>query len=789
MECDSGMIEVRIRPMKELFFNEADSYGIYSAEVHSDDLENDVEVNGHGNISIKGVMPKLNMGEEYIVQIVEDKNGKYKGSYSLESIKKEKPITIADQKSFLETILTKNQIDNIFKVYSDGQDIVGMIETGEFEYSKVHGLGEKSFEKLRQKVLDNMDMSEVLAFCGKYGIKYPMIAKLVKQYKNPSIVIDKITMNPYILTEVKGVGFKKADEIAKAVGYSMTSPHRIDSALRHVITEENMNGHSYIGRKQLLNRAIDLLNITKGLIDERLDGEVDNILNVDDERFTKQNVYDSESYIAQRMTAFKTTSKKLFKTDELDKFLEDYCEKNDVELEEHQYQFFHDWNENNILFLVGGGGMGKSWLQRILLALIDKKNYRTALLAPTGKASKVMAGYTGRMASTIHRKAGIFDEDMDMVSLISEDIIIVDESSMCDIFILAKLFKAIENPNARILFVGDDFQLPSVGVGNFLYDVIHSECIKVSVLKKVFRQAEGGILDVATKVRNGESFLNDHAEGRMVFGRDCVFWLTDQAYVKDGVLKNYAKVIERFSQDEVVILTPTNKGALGTVLLNKEIQKIANPPSALKKEKAVGAKGYETIFRVGDTVMNTVNSYKVETVGGGTADIFNGDGGKIIDIDEDDKSFVIDFEGVVVKVAFGVILSSVMHSWVTTIHKSQGSQYKVVIIIIDKSSKFQLNANLLYTGLSRAKEFMLVLGQAETINYAIKKFANMERRSFLQELLHAFNKDTSEVVLGYVEETTETLEEVVEEKPDIDPFDIVFETMSIEEVEEENYYM
>lgn len=763
------MIEIKIKPTKTLFFAEDTFFGIWGCEVNPDD-QNKVKMNKWGNISIKGTAPKLNHGEEYVAVVKEDSGSSYAGSYILESIKQDKPVTVADQKTFLSTILTPTQVENIFAVYNEGQDIVGMIEKGEFNFTAVKGLGEKSFEKLQKKVMDNVDMSEVLTFLTKYGIKYNMIAKLVKEYKNPTIVIEKIQLNPYILTEIKGIGFKKADEIAKAVGYSMTSPHRINSALRYIIGEENASGHSWIGHKQLLNRAIELLNISKTYIIDAMESGAEGVLNVDGERFTKDSVYESESYVSQRMTQFKTTSKKLFETEELDTFLDEYCQKNNVELEENQRQFFHDWNENNILFLVGGGGMGKSWLQRILLELIAKKNFTTALLAPTGKASKVMAGYTGRQASTIHRKAGVFGEDEEANKAITEDVIIVDESSMCDVFILSKFFRAVTNENARILFVGDDFQLPSVGVGNFLYDSIHSHCIKISVLKKVFRQADGGILDVATKVRNGQVFLNDDAEGRIVFGKDCVFWLTDQQFVRDGVITNYKNVLKRFNQDDVVILTPTNKGKLGTVELNKEIQKIANPSSATKKEKAVGAKGFETIFRVGDSVMNIVNTYGIDTISGGTADIFNGDTGKITDIDEEDKSFIIDFEGIVVKIKFGQILTQIIHSWVTTIHKSQGSQYKVVIVIIDKSAKFQLNANLIYTGFSRAKDFMLVLGQANAINHGIKKFANMERRSFLQELLHKFNGDTNEAILGYEdvieEEENEEFDEEIKDEAD-----------------------
>jgi exodeoxyribonuclease V alpha subunit len=761
------MMEIRIKPTRLLWSNEEDLYFIYGAEVNPEDMSKGVKLNKYGNISFKGTMPKLNEKEEYTVVLKPDDSSNYQGSYILESIKKDRPETIEDQKEFLSAILTPNQIENIYSFYNEGQDVVGLIERGEFDYNNVKGLGDKTFEKLQKKVMDNIDVSEILAFCKKHDLKYTSIAKLVKEYKNPAIVMQKIENNPYVLTEVKGVGFRKADEIAKAMGYDLTSHHRIDSALRYIIGEENASGHSWIGLKQLLNRAIELLNISKTFIENRLNGDAEGIVKASDDRYTRKSVYDAELEVAGSMTKYRSNSKVLFDKEELDSILDKYCADNEVELEENQRQFFHDWNENNILFLVGGGGMGKSWLQRILLELIARKSLTTALLAPTGKASKVMTGYTGKQASTIHRRAGVFGEDEEASKAISEDVIIVDESSMCDVFILAKFFKAIDNDYARILFVGDDFQLPSVGVGNFLYDSIHSNSIKISGLKKVFRQADGGILDIATKIRNGQTFLNDDADGRMVFGKDCVFWLTDQQFVRDGVIMNYKKTIQRFNPDDVVILSPTNKGKLGTVALNKEIQKIANPASANKKEKSFG-KIDPITFRVGDSVMNTVNTYKIETSTGGTADIFNGDTGKILDIDEKEKVFIIDFDGIKVKMTFGVILTNLVHSWVTTIHKSQGSQYKVVILIVDKSMKYQLNANLIYTGVSRATQFLLVLGQAEAINHGIKKFANMQRRSFLQEFLNKFSApDTNETVLGF--------EEVIEEEEEIPLTPIVTE--------------
>lgn len=771
-------VEVKVKPTRQLFFDSESSFGIYACDVNPEDIDK-VKLNMYGNISFKGIAPNLDLGTEYAITIKPDEKSTYAGSYILESIKQEKPTSVEEQKNFFKMILTETQVENIFAVYA-GQDVIGMIQEDTFDYSIVKGLGDKTFEKMKEKVLMNLEMSELLVFLGKHGIKYNMVAKLVKEFKNPQIVMEKIEENPYVLTKVKGVGFKTCDAIAKAMGYDMEANPRLDACFAFIIGGENNNGHSWITRKQLLNKSVELLNISKKVIVKRLAEPSKYIVRVDD-RYTTMKVYKAEKFVAMKMNQFKTQSKKLFKTEELDTFLDNYCEREEVELEENQRQFFHDWNENNLLLLIGGGGMGKSWLQRILLELIDTLHYKTALLAPTGKASKVMTGYTGREASTIHRKIGSFDDDGDASFFVEEDVIIVDESSMCDIFILAKLFSAISNYNTRILFVGDDFQLPSVGVGNFLYDAINSGCVKVSKLKKVFRQKNGGILDRTTDIRNGRKFFDNNLEGRKVYGTDCVYHLVDQEFVFDGIMHHYKNVIKRFDPEEVIILSPTKKGKLGTHAINEAIQEIINPESPLKDELVFGKEDDETIFRVGDSVMNTVNMYKVpvvndlfndklslddilngfdeEDTGEGTADVFNGDTGKITTINEKDKYIIVDFEGIVVKLKLEDAKSTLIHSWAMTIHKSQGSQYKVVIVVIDKSMKYQLNANLIYTGKSRATKFLLTLGQAEAVNHGIGRFANMERRSFLQEMLKAYdgNPDWNGLLDNLVTECPEEL--------------------------------
>lgn len=352
------MMEVRIKPTRILYFNEENFFGIYSCKVHEDDVDK-VKLNKQwGTISIKGVMPKLEMKTEYTVVIKEDFGSNYEGSYIVESVKQDKPVTIEQQRDFLLSILTPTQVENIYEVYRDNEDIVEMIERNEFDYTKVKGIGEKTFKKLREKIMSNVDMGEILAFCKKFDIKYNMVAKLVEEYKNPAIALQKIKSNPYQLTEVRGIGFKKADSIAKAIGYSMTSNHRIKSAIKHIIEEENQSGHSWIEFKTLLSRAVDLLNIDKKYIIDVLNNDIKGVIKIDN-RYTMKKIFEAETFVSMRMTQFKTQSKKVFETEEIDRFLDEYCERNNVELEENQRQFFHDWNENAILMLIGGGGMGR----------------------------------------------------------------------------------------------------------------------------------------------------------------------------------------------------------------------------------------------------------------------------------------------------------------------------------------------------------------------------------------------------------------------------------------------
>lgn len=732
-------VEIEIIPKRKLFpkdgakVDDDSTFYIYGCDV-LDEYQDKVKMNRYGNISMKGNMDELNIGETYKVVVSEERDSNYAGSYNLKEFVYERAVTPEQQRNFLSSILTFNQVNNIFEKYSNGEDIITMIEEDTFEYSDIKGIGEKTYESIKKKVMKDLASIEVLAFLTPHGMTYPMIKKLEKEYGDQLQVIRKIKKNPYILTEVNGIGFVKADEVAMSIGYDKESPHRINSCLYYIIKEENNSGNSWLSKRQLTGRAVDLLNIGRKVISNTID-EGDDLIVSEGDKYTVKEVYDAEQYIAKRIKEMINVDSRMFTEDEINDFLNKYEINNNVEIEKSQRQFFHDWNSANVSFLIGSGGMGKSWLQNILLEMVKEKDkfLTVGLYAPTGRASKKMAEYTGRTAGTIHRRiVPMYGEE----PVIMDDIIVIDETSMCDVFIVEKLLRYIKNDKCKIVFVGDDFQLPSVGVGNFLYDCINSGTVVISKLQKVFRQKDGGILDVATDVREGKVFLNNHDEGKIMFGKDCLFHLSESKYVIDGLKHYYKRLIKKHDASDIIILSPTRKGKLGTVHINKVIQSIINPHSPNKKERTYGKKDPIT-FRVGDVVMNTVNTYDTETEAGGVADIFNGDMGVITDIKKEGNKdfFVIDFEGVTVLLGVSEMFERIIHSWAMTIHKSQGSQFKVVINIMDSSAKFQLNANLIYTAFSRPEEFMIVLGQADAVNYGMAKKENMDRRSFLGEML------------------------------------------------------
>ena len=730
-------IRVKIVPNRELFRDDDTGFKIYSADVREADGE--VEYNNYGNISVKGDnLPDFNIGSLYDIDIAKNSRDKYKGSYSMVKSHYVKPQTAEEQWKFLSMIVTENQYVSISRAYSAEEDkIIDIITNDEFDYERVDGYGEITYNSLKEKVKLNMDVSEALAYFSEYEVSYNLVKRLVSKYGSAEVAIKEVEKNPYSIVEKDGFGFIMADELAMKLGIPKDSPHRIRTCMEYVLDEISSNGDIWLSRKKLYNKMKKLLKIKRPEIEAVMDEENENVFCYDDRYATMRNAR-NEMRLAFML------SKKILKEEPLlsnhdydpDGFIERFEDKNKVTLSDQQKEFLYDINKTNLMFLIGNAGSGKSFLQKVVINIAEELNLSYALLAPTGKASRVLKNYTGREAYTIHKKIGFggFEE----VDSIPEDIILVDEASMADINIATKLMSVVRD-GRLVIFIGDDAQIPSVGEGNFLYDCINFDKTPMVKLDKIFRQKESGMLDAITRTRKGRAFLNTTTVNNQRLGNNFEFRHMMKEQIVDNLLESYEKMLNSgHTVEEIGVLTPTNIGDVGTIEINRQIQERVNPQGGtyLKDEHTFGNKGNERTLRVGDYVMNTENMYdatvtnKAETI-----NVFNGECGTIIAVNENSKEIIVDFEGNHVLFSFSEAMKKLSHAWAISIHKSQGSQYKIVLIVVDSSATYQLNLNLLYTAMSRAQDYLGVFGQARTYNRALHKLASFSRISFLNEFL------------------------------------------------------
>ena len=730
-------IRVKIVPNRELFRDDDTGFKIYSADVREADGE--VEYNNYGNISVKGDnLPDFNIGSLYDIDIAKNPRDKYKGSYSMVKSHYVKPQTAEEQWKFLSMIVTENQYVSISRVYSSEEDkIIDIITNDEFDYERVDGYGEITYNSLKEKVKLNMDVSEALAYFSEYEVSYNLVKRLVSKYGSAEVAIKEVEKNPYSIVEKDGFGFIMADELAMKLGIPKDSPHRIRTCMEYVLDEIGSNGDIWLNRKKLYNKMKKLLKIKRPEIEAIMEEDNKNVFHYDDRYATMRNARN------EMMLAF-MLSKKILKEEPLlsnheydpDGFIERFEDKNKVTLSDQQREFLYDINKTNLMFLIGNAGSGKSFLQKVVINIAEELDLSYALLAPTGKASRVLKNYTGREAYTIHKKIGFggFEE----VESIPEDIILVDEASMADINIATKLMSVVRD-GRLVIFIGDDAQIPSVGEGNFLYDCINFDETPMVKLDKIFRQKESGMLDAITRTRKGRAFLNTTTVKNQRLGNNFEFRHMMKEQIVDNLLESYEKMLSSgHTVEEIGVLTPTNIGDVGTIEINRQIQERVNPQGGtyLKDEHTFGNKGNERTLRVGDYVMNTENMYdatvtnKAETI-----NVFNGECGTIIAVNENSKEIIVDFEGNHVLFSFSEAMKKLSHAWAISIHKSQGSQYKIVLIVVDGSATYQLNLNLLYTAMSRAQDYLGVFGQARTYNRALHKLASFSRNSFLNEFL------------------------------------------------------
>ena len=386
------IIEIELIPVFKIFPKKGQDnvFKIYSA-MPKTPKDQSVVLNEYGCFTIKGKMHELTLEATYKAKIekVEDKT--YGIGYNVHTIWQDIPKTLDEQKEFLSTMMTDLQLQEVYKAYPD-QDIIELMKTGQFDYNKVYGFGPIVYERIRKRIMDNLDWQTLFAELGKYGIKYETLKRLVDHFGTAENAINKVKENPYTLTELSGIGFKKADAIAKNMGIPETSPFRIHAGVKHIIQEEQNLGHTYIERDDLLSKCYDFLEIDHNYIASEIDSVED--LYIEDDKISLKKMYDCEKYIAERLVEMLKHSTEL--EVDINAFLEEEQKKMGITLTEQQKGFFYNFKKYNVNFLVGYAGTGKSQLMKLLINLVKKMNERKGntaelaitsyrLLSPTGK--------------------------------------------------------------------------------------------------------------------------------------------------------------------------------------------------------------------------------------------------------------------------------------------------------------------------------------------------------------------------------------------------------------------
>lgn len=714
----------------------------------------DVQKNRYGNASIIGELPDLSLGIEYEIT-AKVESTKYGISYRVTNIKRDLPTSENDMKIFLHEILTDNQADVLYENYPDIVERIKEDRLEDIDLNKLHGIGEKTFAKIKNKIIENFCLVDIVTeFKGILSLN--VLKKIYERYSSIEILRYKLKTEPYrSLTKVSGIGFKTADSIIIELqkediidfGYDVkTSQDRCLACMMHLLKENEDEGHTKMNLQDLRKECYDLVPACVDHFVEALQSN-DIYYNKDTMDVSLSRTFNIESKIAN------TIIENLNRNDNIwDYDIEQYRNIGEFNLSDEQMQAVENVCKHSISILNGAAGCGKSFSTQAIIKMLDDNAKSFKLFSPTGKAAKILADYTGKDAMTIHRGLGYvpgentwtFNEDNKLIC----DIVIIDEFSMVDVNLFKKVIDAIDFNYTKLLMIGDNAQLCSVGCGNLLHDFMESKIIPTVTLTKVFRYGEGGLMKVATDVRCCKTYLSSSMKNKMtVFGDNKDYMFVDIASenVPQNVVALYKKLLDDGNSiKDIQVLTAKNVGEQGTVALNNMIQKVANPNYGNKICMKIG----DTTYYKGDLIIQKVNNYKAELDTNRlssdeeyywdmnnetpTAFVANGETGTIVDINN--NHVIIDFDGVFVKY-YRDNMNSVGLGYSISIHKSQGSSIDNVILCTPQSHIFMLNSNLLYVGLTRMRKKCYHLGALTSVNQAIHKKANLTRHTFMQQLL------------------------------------------------------
>ena len=628
------------------------------------------------------------------------------------------------------------------------EETIDILKFSPEKLATIKGINSEKAIRISQEFNEKWDLWQIVGFLEKFGISAQNSKKVYKNFgKN---AIEQIEKNPYMLLDITyGVDFKKIDQMALDLGISINSKERIESAIKYSLALSSQNGNTCVEKDNLVKFVESLLNVDEEDVENSLiDLKAQTKIYIEKENngdwVYLDTFYVCEKNIADKLFAL-NESKNIKKIKDFNTKFHIEEEKSDIILSSKQKEAIKAVNENNVCIITGGPGTGKTTIIKFIIELFKNEGKKVVLCAPTGRAAKRMSETTGEEATTIHRllEIGKMEETLNFervdypITPIDADIIIVDEMSMVDVFLMNYILKGIYL-GTKLILVGDINQLPSVGPGNVLKDLIDSGSIETIELNRIFRQAaKSQIITNAHKVNNGETFATYEKEIEEGQLQD-FFYINETSQDKmfqdvislcTGRLKKYGNY-DFFKN--IQVLTPTKKGKLGTKELNIALQKALNHNTNISKK--VG----DRIFLIGDRVMQVKNNYDIYWVKNNNEDgtgIFNGELGTITNINEETRQIEVCFDDD--KNAWYEFneLDQIEHSYSITIHKSQGSEFDVVIMCLPQAAPMLLTRNLLYTGITRAKELLIVLGTNNIVNFMIQNTEIKKRNTGLENKL------------------------------------------------------
>ncbi len=692
-----------------------------------------LHINKNNSVTVKGFLPAVHEGEQVQVVGTWIMHPKFGKQFEAKECHVQAPTSIVGLKKYLGSGLIKG----IGPVYADklvtafGEKVLEIIDQEPNRLYKVPGIGPKRVATIIEAWQTQKEISKVMVFLQDKGVSTAYATKIFKAYGNKSIEL--VIENPYRLAEdIWGIGFKTADSIAQQMGFEPESLKRITAGILFALNNMVNEGHLYYEVKDLKVKACGLLELQEEAIADRLKSALHDLYNQEKIKLvTHQDIhyvtlskfYFSEKGVAQKIkTLIAHPPQFIFDVNAIYHALRTSTDQ--IELHEFQQHGIMTCIQNKITIITGGPGTGKTTLIKKLLTILDMNKQEYKLASPTGRAAKRMTEGTGRPAVTIHRLLEIDPATMSFSrnenNALNLDFLIVDEASMIDIFLAQSLLRALPH-NAHLVLIGDIDQLPSVGAGNFLRNLIASGVVPCVRLTQIFRQAQDSMIIInAHRVNQGEFPITSQEGTR----RDFIFVKEEQPenlqqhleYIFTTGLKKFG-----ISRDDATVLVPMNRGSVGTQRINHDLQLLLNPGN---NDHTLSYAG--TQYKIGDRVMQLRNNYDKL--------VFNGDIGTVESINSEDKTMAVNMgDREVIYEASELDELSLAYS--ISIHKSQGSEYPAVIIPIFMQHFMLLQRNLIYTALTRAKKLCIFIGQTKAIAMAIKNNKEQKRITLLPQYL------------------------------------------------------